>query len=363
MEYIEFNQTRLDAEWLATTAFREVIRVSTKGDTNKSSYRNALDLGRELLPNLLGTDSLLRKANQSEDAQEYRQRAEAESNRLGEEVLPISLVDRDLEINRQWLEAASDEQRTDKLKKRLRRLQFLREEFDEYVHSENQLIIRDVYHVERNLPEVPSVFGQGYKDFQLHKGDTLRIRLIHPETVEHITGADVIYERHDLANQSVSVAAIQYKIWEDRKLNLGDSRLLSQIDKMKKWFCDSGLCNAGADDNTYRFPHCSAFLRPTDKLQKASQKLKSVGEHLPICKIDDAAIYGPRGGKYLTYDAIRRTSLSHHVFEGLFVNDKIGSRHLTHSQLGNFYKNMPNLYDPNSLLILAQDFPPDEVGD
>jgi hypothetical protein len=45
---------RIDAEWVALSAFRELTRLATKGDMKLSTYNGALDLGGDLYPDLLG---------------------------------------------------------------------------------------------------------------------------------------------------------------------------------------------------------------------------------------------------------------------------------------------------------------------
>jgi hypothetical protein len=39
---------RIDAEWVALSAFRELLKLSTKGSMSKSTYSEAMDFGAEL---------------------------------------------------------------------------------------------------------------------------------------------------------------------------------------------------------------------------------------------------------------------------------------------------------------------------
>ena len=53
MNHASLDQ-RIDAEWVALSAFRELLKLSTKGNMSKSTYAEALDFGAELYPALLG---------------------------------------------------------------------------------------------------------------------------------------------------------------------------------------------------------------------------------------------------------------------------------------------------------------------
>jgi hypothetical protein len=179
--------------------------------------------------------------------------------------------------------------------------------------------------------------------------------VFHPDKQEHISGADIVYERHNYDAKTANVVAVQYKIWDDKLLYLNDPRLQEQLGKMKAFFCDQGLCRPAAQDHTFRFPYCSAFLRPTDKLQSPDQRLASTGEHVPICQIPFIKSKGAKGAEVLTYNNVREMSLSHGEFQGLFSTGKVGSRTLSYAELEAFYRRL-DLADPERLLIHAQDF-------
>ncbi len=87
--------------------------------------------------------------------------------------------------------------------------------------------------------------GQGHKDFTLPDGNELRIRVLHPERPEHISGADMIYERHNVRCKTAQIVAVQYKIWDDRWMYLSDERMTRQLAKMETFSCKGGLCSAG----------------------------------------------------------------------------------------------------------------------
>lgn len=169
----------------------------------------------------------------------------------------------------------------------------------------------------------------------------------------------MIYEYHLPKEKKAYIVAVQYKIWEDRGMSWSDSksdkRSKDQIARMQKFLCHKGLCQS--DDDSYRLPYCSAFLRPTDKLQKSSGILRSVGEHLPICKIEQSLSEGPNGGTRLEYGNVRAFSLSGDIFETLFNRRLIGSRPLNYEELEKLYRDFEVvLPDEEVTVIYAQEF-------
>ncbi len=350
---------RLYAEWIALNAFRGLSKIATQGDMLKSTYDNALELGGETYPELLGEDvSLLKRERESDTTKEYRQKAKYSSIRDGINIEAIDLIKTDIEDYEGLLSVAERQKegnaRIDQLKRKLNQLYKSSNELEPEEHSEHQLIFRDVYSADRVIPSL--VTGKGYRDFELPNANVMRLRVLHPDKIEHITGADLIYGRHSLFNETVSIVAVQYKIWKDRKLYLSDERMLNQINKMKSFLCDRCVCHDEEDNNEYRFPCCSAFIRPTDKLQKPDQKFISTGEHLPICKIDDCKSYGERNAELLEYKNIKDVSLSSEMFEFLFNKGKIGSKELTYDQLSELYNGFLESSSRDRVVIYAQEF-------
>ncbi|ASA54345.1 hypothetical protein BTM22_25730 [Vibrio parahaemolyticus] len=353
------DSKKLDAEWLALNAFRGMTKIASHGDMEKSTYDAALDLGGELYPELLGPEvSLLKSERESDITKEYRQKARLKSIKAHSPVTPLELVIADIEEHEELLEIAKQEkdkkQKVDQLQRRLAMLNKARKELEPKSHSENQLIFRDAYNVQRELKSLES--GQGYRDFELPNSNILRVRVLHPDNPEHITGSDIIYERHAPLEDKVSIVAVQYKIWEDKKIYLSDQRMLDQIEKMKNFMCSKKVCESKSNANNYRFPCCSAFLRPTDKLQRADQKFLSKGEHIPICKIEECSSTGPRGGKLLEYKNMRDVALSNEAFEFLFNKGKIGSDYMTQDELHELYSGALMEASTERVVIYAQEF-------
>lgn len=355
------EESRIDSEWVALNAFRELLKIATKGDGAKSTYNDALEFGGALYPALLGPDSsLLRRVRESDTTTLYRQRANLLTQKTGKSVTALELLKPDLEELEDLLTVASRKERdrshVDQLKRRVTLLRIAKDELNPTSHSENQLVFRDADVIRRDLPEVST--GRGFRDFSLPDTNILRVRVLHPDRPEHVTGSDVIYERHEPGEQQASIVAIQYKIWEDRSLGLTDPRLQKQIEKLRSFTCEQGLCWDEGHDTQFRFPYCAAFLRPTDRLQRSNQKLLSTGEHLPICKIEPCATKSRSGNPVLRYKNIRKISLSGESFEYLFTAGKIGSRMLSYKELIKLYSRFEVAQVKDHVVIHAQEFPP-----
>ncbi len=353
------NNSRINSEWITLNAVRGMVKIAVKGDLAKSTYDNALELGGELYPALLGADaSILKRERESEIAKEYRQRARLRSKIQGCEVPAVDLIHGDIgELEELLFRSKADKNEqgdVDALKRRLGFLVAAEKELNPVAHTENKLIFRDALAVERTVPVLGS--GEGYRDFQLPDSNTLRVRVLHPDKPEHVTGADIIYERHNSSEEKVSIVVVQYKIWEDKTLLLTDSRMKKQIDRLKSFACAQGICNDGKTKQGYRFPCCAGFLRPTDKLQRPDQKFISSGEHLPICHIKDVSTKSVRGNPQLEYKKIRDISLSSEMFEQLFNTGKIGSRWLTYDELVKLYQDHSVANDESTVIIYAQEF-------
>lgn len=353
------KRERLDSEWMMLNAVRDTIRIAAKGDSAKSTYDKAFSLGGALYPDLLGEDvSLLRRSRESDTTREYRQKAELLGLQHNKAVTPLALLKEDITEYEELIKIAGrnreDRKQSDQLKKRLVLLRKARDELDTSRHSENQLIFRDAYNVERNFPAMFQ--GKGWRDFRLPDERYLRIRVLHPDVPERISGVDIIYENHDLADQVVSLVAVQYKIWEGRVLYLNDKRLRNQLKKMESFVCSNSACGGPPEETNYRFPYCAGFLRTTDRIQYSDQSLISTGEHIPICKIDSWATHGPANAPVLEYSAIRGRSLSHEVFENLFNSGKIGSRPFNYPELEDLYSKFQIIENPDRVIIYSQEY-------
>lgn len=324
----------------------------------KTTYDVAMEFGGDLYPELLGPDvSILRRERESDTVKEYRQRARLKSKKTATTISPVELLNEDISDIEELLEVAKSErnrERVDQLKRRLILLKNARDELSPEKHSENQLIFRDAYNFGRDLPELG--FGKAYKGYRLPDGNMLRVRVLHPDIPEQVTGADIVYERHNPYEEAASIVAVQYKIWEKKALRLNDPRMQEQLKRLEQFTCKNGLCNSTDDHSAYRFPCCAGFLRPTDKLQRADQKLISSGEHIPICHIDKCTTMTNRGVEVLTYDSMVGTSLSSEAFEYLFNAGRIGSRMIPYDYLVDLYASYQIAASKDHVVIHAQEF-------
>lgn len=355
------NTSRINAEWITLNAVRGMTKLATKGDIGKATYDNALELGGELYPELLGPEtSILRRERESDATKEFRQRARLRSIKENTTIDPLSLVREVIAEEKSLLEIEKQNNNkknkgsVDQIKRRLAALLTAEKELAPFPHTENQLIFRDALSVNRTVPAINS--GRAFRDFELPDSNILRVRVLHPDIPEHITGADIIYERHSPGEEAASIVAVQYKVWEKKMMYLTDERMLKQLDKLRSFTCNENICSHPEASNTYRFPCCASFLRPTDKLQKADQGFISSGQHLPICLIDECKSLSERGSPILEYKNMRGISLSSEMFEGLFNTGKIGSRQLGYDELKELYKAYEVESDENTVVIYAQEF-------
>jgi hypothetical protein len=348
------QKIRINNEWVSINALRELLKIATHGDYTKSTYDAALELGGELYPELLSEEnSLLRRERQSATAKEFIQRAKLKSIQAEKEISAIDLIAEEIIDIQSLITLEPEKKRNDQLKLRLKKIIKAKDELSKTKHSENQLIFRDAYNVNRNLPILFK--GQSSLDYELPNSNNLRIRVLHPDKPEHITGADLVYEYHHKESEQVSLVFIQYKIWENKKMYLSDPRLNKQLDKLRKSTCDKGLCKCTTQNKGFRFPFCTSFLRPTDALQSVDQNLISSGEHIPICLLDQLKSTGSRGGKFIDYKGIKEHSISGLLFEELFNRGKIGSKPFSYYELEEYYKNLDLIESGGSVIIYAQE--------
>ncbi len=347
-----WNRQRLDAEWTTISALRELIGIARKG--NRPTYRETIILAESLIPELFDRESsLLPRQKESSEARRYRQMAEADSEIQDKLVTALDLVDNDIE---KFEERVEKRPGYNLLQNEIGKLHRIRQELQQREHYEQQIILRDAYKANRHFPI--SGEGRDYREFQLPNDRALRIRVLHPDPPEHSTGADVIYETYWDKKRRVRLAAIQYKVWKNRTL-YKSSNLAKQLDKMRRVFCKNHLCEPFADSqrkNAYRLPYCSAFLRPTDKLQDPNARLISSGYHVPVCVVERSWQDTTRGGQKLESSYFRSEAVTHRVFEELFNTNMLGSKWMKYEELEDMYREHNILESDEHIVIHAQEF-------
>jgi hypothetical protein len=349
----EIERARLDTEWALVVASREVLNIALRRD-DPTTYRQALNFGAAIAPSVLAYERrVLHGIRESEQARFYAEMADAETKETGNVVTRLEIIEREIEDYEGKINALPN---VNLMKRKLAKLELVRQEVKPKKYTENQLILRDAIKVERLLPVTKE--GAEYREFQLDSQRILRICALHPDPPEHKIGADLIYEFHNLEEKTVRVALVQYKLWENDSLHQS-GRMQSPIDKMKAIGCGGILCKSPytMDDRLpYRFPHCAIFLRPTDPLQNRNATLITSGLHVPICVVNESWDTNSKGGQSLRRAKVESQSVSHRIFEDLFYNNFIGSNKFPVEQLELLYRKTGILDNKESIILHAQEY-------
>lgn len=349
----ETQRDRLDAEWAFINAAREGMNIFRR-KPDQTTYRQAARWGEEIAPEVLDPDRrVINPDRESHVARFYRQKSIAESTLHSRIVTPLELISADIESLRTVMVISPD---ADSVESRLEHLEKIRIELTPRRHTENQVIFRDAYQVERYLPITKR--GQGYQEYTMHDSRRLRVRVLHPDHPESKTGADLIYELHDVEEETVRVVMLQYKMWDGKTFPY-DQRMDGQLEKLMGLGCRGQFCLSPGGDSevkSYRMPYCSVFLRPTDRLQDPDASLKSSGMHIPLCRVHKSWTATDRGAKVLKREDIERQSVSHAIFEYLFATSLLGSRELEWSLMEKYYEDWGILDGDDRLVLHAQEF-------
>ena len=347
------RRLRLNAEWVGVNALRETVGFALKG-SKSPTYAQTLSLGGQLAPDLFDPDqSLLARRQESSDAREYREIAQALGSLEGRIITPVEAVNRDIVTQTKLIGTGIDQ---NLLSKRLYKLNQIRQELEPGALTEQQLVLRDIFRTRRALPI--SEEGTDYREYQVPNDRILRLRMLHPDSPEHSTGADVIYEHYWDKKTVVRLAVIKYQIWDNRVL-LKSPTLRARLDRLQETFCKSDLelCKAfegSKRKDAYRLPYCSAFLRPTDKLQDLDSPLISSGYHIPTCVVE--RLWQSTQDTVIASSHFRSESVTHRVFEELFNINMLGSRWLTYEELERLYREHKILDADERIVIHAQEF-------
>ena len=354
-----WDPERLDVEWATLNAIREALRIGVRGQA-APTYQDALNVGRAVDPELFDSpEAIIANAQEPTAVRERRQRAEATSQLKGERITPEQLIENDIAEYEALQKASKGD--TDKLVAKLGQLYRTRLQLSERPFTENQLLNRDTFTATR-LPTFER--QESFVGYRLPLDRAFRIRLLHPDKPEHVTGADMVYELYDKGLNRVRLVLLQYKIWSGEQLVV-DERASRQIDKLQACVCNADVCAApkgGAHSRApYRLPCCTAFLRPTDKLQSPDQRLVSRGLHVPLCAAVEAISSRRKGGEVIRRVDVNGQALSQRVFEELFNRGMLGSRPLTIPEVQEFYRGNSILHPTDHLLIQVQDAPADSI--
>jgi hypothetical protein len=343
---------RRDAAFQTVNALRESLTLARNGSV-PVSYEFAFDIIFDLNPKLYDAlITLLVSKNENELVKYYKEEAEASSTD-DDIVLPLDLIDKEIERVTELISQKSG--KNVYLKKKKFELTAAKEYYTPRVQSEHKSLSHDFYLTSREASlGKPLYDNDHYKDYKVGKDKVLRLRLLHPDKDEAVLGVDLIYEHFDLKQSRVRFAHMQYKSWNSKVLySSATSNMVEQLTKMQQHLCSAGLCAAPPDNtrDTYRFPYCSGFLRPTSKIQNPESKLITTGLHLPICQ---ALNLFKTDGK-VTTETCKDRSIKGNIFEDLFISGLAGSRWISIDSLEDFYASKSITSNLTRIRIHAQE--------
>lgn len=358
------EEQKRDLAFQLVVGLRDTISIARKQD-QPPTYEHAIRLLYDISPEFYkDVIAILDSQNPTETAKRYQELSRLQTLTTGAQVEAVTLINAEIE-RYQSLLAAPEAARMSAADKRFTR-QFLAQLIaarssltPERKLTEHRILARDTSRADRTDFGAQFIDNthDDYTDYKLPSGNYLRIRLLHPDAPERITGAELIYEQHDEERNALRFVFLQYKIWENGVLHFNSSnRLRPQLQKMQRFLCERGYCNPpdiierlGGE---YRLPHCCAFLRPTDKIQKTNAKLISSGIHIPVCNA--LAIEEQEGGK-IDKRYIRHQTLTHKIFEHLFNRRFLGSRWLQESEVRKLYDEAKIVSPTDSIIIYARE--------
>ncbi|WP_430468226.1 hypothetical protein [Winogradskyella ouciana] len=356
MSYFGLNsveeEERRNRAFQMLSAMREALTIS-KRTRQAIPYKRALQLVNDFDPELFKDfQNLLTKTNESEIVKYYKQKAEALSLESGHTISPEQLIQKDLDTEIRIRNAGEN---TNLIQRKVFELESALEYFQPEDISENYILNHDFSLTHKHEFFNKKIYDSAkVKDYELTGNRVLRLRLLHPDKAERIIGSDLVYEQFDLKSQKVRFIHIQYKTWNTKTLYFSQGNMIDQIEKLDKNICKSGYCQnekGSKFSSNYRFPYCSAFLRPTSFLTKPDASLISSGIHLPVCMVNKIR----ETDKKVDVKNSKGKSVGHRIFEELFIDKHIGSRWLTFNELEQFYKEKGITSETGRIRVHAQE--------
>ncbi len=350
---IEEEDRRNDA-FKILCALRDALTIGKRGH-QPVPYKKALQLIYDISPDLHKEISdLLTKTNQSEVVKYYIQKAEAHTlENPTKPFTPEEIIKRDIAEEKRLLKLGDN---LHLIRKKIFELEASLDYFEPEDISENSFLNHDFNLVSRHEYFEKKLYDTAkLKDYQLSGNRVLRLRLLHPDKAERIIGSDLVYEQFNLKTELVRFMHLQYKTWNTNVLYLSQGNIADQIQKLDNNICKAGYCNSNdgtKHSKNYRFPYCSAFLRPTSYIRKPDSSLISTGIHIPICMIHKIQA---EGDNQINKKNSRHKSIGHKIFEELFIENSIGSRWMTIAQLEKFYKEKGIASDTARIRVHAQE--------
>lgn len=319
--------TRLDVEWISFVALRDAVAMALR-DLGAASRNETLRLAEEIMPKIFNRqEGLLRQKWESREARECREEA-AITKRTFESVVKSKVLYYDSLISR----ATAKDQISTLAGKRDSYQRLIDDTDDKKSYYESKMILTDASIGADKQSSNLDVF-----DFRLPADRWMRIRVTHESAVEAINGTDLIYEHHPKNSSLMRIAAIQYKIMDERKTLLKRPQIVSQLKRLQNCFCKGLPCQTELThppNSQFRFPPCTAFIKAINRLQDKDSAGISTGYYVPVCRVQEAW----SSGKSVNPNTMEGEIVSHRIFEDLFNAGNIGSRWLNHQEVEDLYR-------------------------
>ena len=336
---------------------RDALSLATKKQ-QPPTYEQALTIINDLAPDLYNdVCKLISAKNDNDIVKYYREEAHIQSVISGIDIKPEDLISEEIDrLTKLKKEAKLPKNEIRLFESRIASLYVGLENLKPRELTENRILNRDYSKVDRSHYFAEQYFENDfYIDYELPFKKTLRLRLLHPDRPEHVTGADLIYEQYNHEKNKVRFIFLQYKTWDKGVIYFSQhENLKPQLGKMKSSLCDKGFCEKPDKIEIiekFRFPYCCGFLRPTDKLQNQDSKMISSGLYIPVCNVLE--MY--ENAKKLEKSSLKQNTLSHKHFEELFNQNIIGSRWLDVDEVEDFYKEKEIIQHKDSIKIFARE--------
>jgi hypothetical protein len=344
---------QLNTEWLILHMLREAFALAEEGWL---TYDEVLVHAMAIAPRIFASDSrLLLLSKTSLNAATFERMAQR-SQMEEKGFTAVDAVKRELDQVKSAFSRAQGD--TKDQEDRLNRLKSIRAELQQKDLTETQAIMRDTYQIKRTdifQGNIDTNFsGAGYNEYKLPNDRGMRVRCTHPDPPEWSMGGDMIYEHHDLQNERVRIAVLQYKMWDGKKINRPPSeaeRMNNQLARLENAFCNPNICQKEITTGGYRMPLCTAFFRPTDQLQSLESRHASSGYHIPVCQLAKMWEETGMGGHRIPKERMRGSAVSANIFEEMFNGDQIGSDWMTYDELRSIYE-QHSLLDPGESVFL-----------
>ncbi len=330
------EEHRRDVAFQALVAMRDALSIATRAQ-QPPTYEQSLRMYHDLDPEIYQEfDNLLSEKNDNDIVKLYKEEAKLESISHRTKIEPSDLIEKEIKrYNNLKLETEAQKGDTKHIDRKIAQLYSALENLKPRYITENAILMQDTFHVERDYCGEKILSDCKFVDYALPRNRFLRIRFLHPDHAEQVTGADLIYEQVNLETNQIRFVFLQYKTWSENAIYFSQHKNLTpQLEKLQQTLCNNGYCqHPETIDNNYRFPYCCGFLRPTDKLQHKKSKMISSGLHIPVCEAlkskDEVGLFKKD---------LKHFCISHKIFEEMFNLNLLGSRWLDVSEVEKFYK-------------------------